>query len=118
MNIRKIVMSTMVGASLMFVGLNAFADQAPHAKMDPHAMAMKLQKDLKLSDEQAAKIETIFKDTHDEAEKLRDELMQLKTETDDKIKAELTPEQTKKFEDKQNKRHEKRHHKRMKNQQS
>lgn len=118
MSMGKLVVSTMVAAGLMVASVNAMA-MAPKdgEMMDAHKMALKLQKDLKLSQEQTDKVEGIFKDMHDEAIKLRDQMKALKDETDTKIKAELTPDQSKKFDEMQAKHMEKRQ-KMMKNRQA
>ena len=107
MTIGKIVLSTVVAAGLMVASVSAFA-MHDGEMMDAHKMAMKLQKELSLTKEQTDKVEGIFKDTHDEAMKLRDEMKGLKDATDTKIRAELTPEQAKKFDAMQKKHMEKR----------
>ncbi|MFI4956586.1 MAG: Spy/CpxP family protein refolding chaperone [Gammaproteobacteria bacterium] len=107
MSISKIVLSAVVAAGLMLGSVNAFA-MHHDGEMDAHKMAMKMQKDLSLSKEQTDKVEGIFKDMHEEATKLRDEMKGLKDATDDKIRAELTPEQVKKFDENHKKHMEKR----------
>ena len=107
MTIGKIVLSTVVAAGLMLGSVNAFANHDGEM-MDAHKMALKLQKELSLTKEQTDKVEGIFKDTHDDAMKLRDQMKALKDATDTKIRAELTPEQAKKFDAMQQKHMEKR----------
>ena len=108
MTIAKIVLSTVVAAGLMLGSVNAFAAAHEGEMMDAHKMAMKLQKELTLTKEQTDKVEGIFNDMHDQAVKLRDEMKGLKDATDTKIRAELTPEQAKKFDEMQKKHMEKR----------
>lgn len=76
--------------------------------MPPGDPAKELKRTLKLSDEQAAKIEKIFDAQHeamekmmdaaeDEHEAMREQMDKNRKETDEKISSVLTPEQKKKF---------------------
>lgn len=86
---RNTFLSLSLASALMVSGINAaFAcdDKSPQDR------AAHLKKELKLTDDQTKKIEAIMNDTHKKMESLRDD-------TKTQIKAVLTDEQKKKFDE-------------------
>lgn len=103
MSMNKVVVSAIVAAGLMVVGVNsalaadaANGNAAPmmaHEGMDADKASKHMQKQLGLTDDQTSKVKAIMQDMHEEGEKIRQEMVKLKESTDAKFKEVLTPEQ-------------------------